>query len=66
MLLMLVGVGVLGLSAITFAALLPRNGRLYRLAGTAYEPYVGVAFTAAIALGFTMALSGAINFFGHP
>ena len=64
MLLMLTGVVVLVVTAAVFAALLPRGGRTYRLAGTEFEPYVGVAFTAAVALGCTMALSGAISYFG--
>jgi hypothetical protein len=64
MLLMVAGIAVLVLTALTFVALLPRGGRVYRLAGTEFEPYVGVAFTAAVALGCTMTLSGAINYFG--
>lgn len=64
MLSMLAGVVVLAVTAVAFAALLPRGGKTYRLADTELEPYVGVAFTAAVALGFTMALSGAINYFG--
>lgn len=64
MLLMLAGVVVLASTAALFAALLPRGGKTYRLAGTAFEPYIGVAFTSAVALGFTMTLSGAINYFG--
>jgi len=65
MLLMLTGLGVIVLTAVVFITLLPRGGKTYRLAGTEYEPYVGVAFTAAVALGCTMALSGAINVFGQ-
>ncbi len=64
MLLMLAGIGVLAATAAMFAALLPRGGKTYRLANTPYESYIGVAFTAAVALGFTMTLSGAINYFG--
>jgi hypothetical protein len=64
MLLMLAGVAVLMATAATFVALLPRGGKTYRLAGSEFEPYVGVAFTAAVALGCTMTLSGAINYFG--
>ena len=64
MLLMSAGVVVLVVTAAIFAALLPRGGKTYRLANTEFEPYVGVAFTAAVALGCTMALSGAINYFG--
>lgn len=64
MFLMVSGLVVLVLTALAFFALLPRDGNVYRLAGTEFEPYVGVAFTAAVALGFTMTLSGAINYFG--
>jgi hypothetical protein len=63
MFLMLTGVAVLVLTAAVFIALMPRGGKTYRLANTEFEPYVGVAFTAAVALGCTMALSGAINYF---
>jgi hypothetical protein len=65
MLFMLAGVAVFVVTATVFAALLPRGGKTYRLANTEYEPYVAVAFTAAVALGFTMTLSGAINYFGQ-
>jgi hypothetical protein len=64
MLLMLAGVVVLAATIAVFVALMPRGGKTYRLANTEYEPYVGVAFTSAVALGCTMALSGAINYFG--
>ena len=64
MLLMLAGVVVLVVTAAVFVALMPRGGSPYRLAGTEFEPYVGVALTAAVALGCTMALSGAITYFG--
>jgi hypothetical protein len=65
MLLMLGGVAVVVLTAAVFIALLPRGGKPHRLAGTEYEPYVGVAFTAAVALGLTMTLSGAISYFAQ-
>ena len=64
MILMLAGAVVLAFTVVIFAALMPRDGKTYRLANTAYEPYVAVAFTAAVALGFTMTLSGAIAYFG--
>jgi hypothetical protein len=64
MFLMLAGLVVLVVTAAVFVALMPRGGSTYRLAGTEFEPYVGVAFTAAVALGCTMALSGAITYFG--
>ena len=64
MVLMIAGIVVLVLTALALIALMPRDGKVYRLAGTEFEPYVSVAFTAAVALGFTMTLSGAINLFG--
>jgi hypothetical protein len=65
MILMLAGVVVIILTVAMLVALLPRGGKPYRLADTEYEPYVGVAFTAAVALGLTMTLSGALNYFGQ-
>jgi hypothetical protein len=64
MILMLAGAVVIVVTALAFYALLPRGGQVYRLANTEFEPYVAVAFTAAVALGCTMTLSGAINYFG--
>ena len=48
-------------TAIVFWYCLPRDGKMHRFVGTEFEPYVGVAFCSAIALSFTMILSGAIN-----
>jgi hypothetical protein len=39
---------------------LPRGGKTHRFVGTELEPYVAVAFCAAVALGFTLMLSGII------
>lgn len=55
------GLGVFVLTAVVFWYCLPRGGRPHRFVGTEIEPYVGVAFCSAIALAFTMMLSGAIN-----
>lgn len=63
---------VLGLGLVVFLitaglfwyCLPDRNGKVYRLADTEYEPYVGVAFCSGIALSFTMVLSSLINIFG--
>ena len=60
----LAGIVVLVLTVVVFIALLPRGGKVYRLADTEWEPYVGVAFCSAIALGLTMALSGILNLLG--
>ena len=61
MYLLLAGVAVFVLTAITFWYCLPRGGETYRFAGTEWEPYVGVAFCSAVALACTMMLSGALN-----
>ncbi len=56
-----VGAVVLVLTVIFFWYCLPRGGKHHRFVGTEAEPYVGVAFCAAIALGCTLLLSGVIN-----
>jgi hypothetical protein len=58
------GIGVFIVTAIVFWYCLPRGGKLHRLVDTEFEPYVGVAFCSAVALGLTMILSGAINLAG--
>ena len=58
------GVIVFVLTAIVFWYCLPRDGKLHRFVDTEWEPYVGVAFCSAVALGFTMMLSGALNLAG--
>ena len=58
---LIVGATVFVLTAITFWYCLPRGGKTHRFVGTELEPYIGVAFCAAIALACTMMLSGAIN-----
>jgi hypothetical protein len=64
MFLMLAGIAVTILTAAILWLLLPRGGKTHRWVGTEWEPYIGVAFTAAVALGFTMILSGAITLAG--
>jgi hypothetical protein len=61
---LIAGVTVLVVTAIVFWLCLPRNGVTHRLVGTPWEPYVGVAFCSAIALSFTMMLSGALGLAG--
>jgi hypothetical protein len=58
------GVIVFVLTAIVFWYCLPRDGKLHRFVDTEWEPYVGVAFCSAVALGLTMILSGALNLLG--
>jgi hypothetical protein len=43
---------------------LPRDGKLHRFVDTEWEPYVGVAFCSAVALGLTLMLSGVLNLLG--
>ncbi|HEY4773587.1 MAG TPA: hypothetical protein VIH40_02110 [Xanthobacteraceae bacterium] len=63
---LLTGIAVLVITAVALAAMLPRGGRTHRFVGTELEPYVGVAFCAAIALGCTLLLSGALDLLGNP
>jgi hypothetical protein len=58
------GVIVFVLTAIVFWYSLPRDGKLHRFVDTEWEPYVGVAFCSAVALGLTMMLSGVLNLLG--
>jgi hypothetical protein len=58
------GIVVLALTVLTFWYCLPRGGKPHRFVGTELEPYVGVAFCSATALGFTLLLSGALNILG--
>jgi len=44
-----------------FWRFLPRGGKRHRFVGTEWEPYVGVAFTSAVALALTMMLSGMLD-----
>jgi hypothetical protein len=61
MLILLGGIVVLIVTVVVFIYLLPRDGKVYRLADTAWEPYVGVAFCSATALGLTMTLSAILD-----
>jgi hypothetical protein len=58
------GIVVLAVTAVVFWSCLPRDGKTHRLVDTEWEPYVGVAFCSAIALGLTMVLSAAIDMAG--
>jgi len=58
---LITGAVVLVLTAIVFWYCLPRDGKTHRFVGTELELYVGVAFCSAIALSFTLMLSGAIQ-----
>jgi hypothetical protein len=61
MAILLGGIAVLIATVGVFIALLPRGGKVYRLADTEWEPYVGVAFCSATALGLTMTLSAILD-----
>jgi hypothetical protein len=58
------GLVVLIVTVALFWSALPRGGRKYRFADTAWEPYVGVALTAGIALGFALLLTGIFDLAG--
>jgi hypothetical protein len=66
MTLLIAGLMVLAATGATFWYCLPRNGKYHRFVGTELEPYVGVAFTTAVALSFTLSLSGVIDMIGTP
>lgn len=61
---MIAGVVLLALGMAAFLYMLPRGGQTHRFVGTELEPYVAVAFTAAVAVSFTLFLSGAIDAWG--
>jgi hypothetical protein len=58
---LVVGLAVLVVTVIAFVYCMPRGGKTHRFVGTELEPYVGVAFCSAIALAFTMILSGTLS-----
>ena len=54
------GAIIFAVGAVLFWYSLPRGGKTHRFVGTELEPYVAVAFCAAVALSFTLMLSGVI------
>jgi len=58
------GAVVLVITSVIFWYCLPRGGQMHRFVGTEWEPYIGVAFCSAVALGFTMLLAGILNTLG--
>jgi hypothetical protein len=64
MLLLAAGIAVILFVAFIIWSCLPRDGRKYRFADTGWEPYVGVALTASIALGVSLILSGIFGLMG--
>jgi hypothetical protein len=63
---LIAGLVVLAVTAVVFWFCLPRGGKMHRFVGTEYEPYVGVAFTTAVALSFSLTLSGVLDMLGNP
>lgn len=66
MVLLAAGAAILVVTALVFWSLMPREGKLHRFANTEWEPYIGVAFTAAVALSLTMMLSAVLDLAGTP
>lgn len=58
---LIAGIAVLIITGILFWYCMPRGGKTHRFVGTELEPYVGVAFCSAIALGMTMTLSAILD-----
>lgn len=58
---LIAGIAVLIIAGILFWYCMPRGGKTHRFVGTELEPYVGVAFCSAIALGMTMTLSAILD-----
>ncbi len=63
---LIAGLAILVLTGIVFWSCLPRGGKTHRFVGTEFEPYVGVAFTTAVALSLTLSLSGVLDMIGNP
>jgi hypothetical protein len=62
---LVLGVTILVVGALLFWWCLPRNEKTHRFVDTEFEPYVAVAFCAAVALGCSLLLAGAIEHFGE-
>jgi hypothetical protein len=61
---LIAGIVVLIVTVGIFLFCLPRGGKYHRFVGTEVEPYVAVAFTAAVALSFTLTLTGILGLIG--
>jgi hypothetical protein len=61
MVILLGGIAVLIITVVVFISMLPRGGKVHRFADTEWEPYIGVAFCSATALGLTMTLSAILD-----
>lgn len=58
--LLFLGVMVLLITVGLFLYCLPRGGKLHRLVGTEFEPYVAVAIVTGVAVSLVLMLSGII------
>jgi hypothetical protein len=58
------GIAVLLLTFFVFWRALPSGEQKYRFADTEWEPYVGVALTAGLALGLALVLSSILGMVG--
>jgi hypothetical protein len=61
MFLLISGIVVFLVTGTVFWALLPRGDKRHRFVDTEFEPYIGVALCAGVALSCTMTLSGLLN-----
>jgi hypothetical protein len=61
LILLLAGSAVLVITILLFWQCMPHGGKTHRFVGTELEAYVGVAFTSAVAIGFTMILSAVLD-----
>ena len=61
---LIAGIVVLIVTVGIFLFCLPRGGKYHRFVGTEFEPYVAVGFTAAVALSFTLTLTGILGLIG--
>ena len=64
MTLLISGLVVFAVTAVSFWMLLPRGEQRHRWVETELEPYISVALCAGVALAFTMTLSGVLNLMG--
>jgi hypothetical protein len=58
------GIVAFGITAAIFWACLPRDGKSYRFADTAWDPYIGVAFSSGFALSVMAMASGVVSLIG--
>jgi len=64
MIVLVCGIVVFVLSVMLFWKLLPTDGRVHRLIGTEYEPYLAVSVVFGAAVGLTLGLAGIVEMMG--